>query len=597
MEASLGKSRTRLLGLHVCTLVVALIGIACMGSARRSMSGTFDESNHLAAGLEWWQFGTYTMWTENPPLPRLAVAAWPYFHGMRLPAREHWEPKTHDWDRSWEVGSDMLYAGAGFEQNLAWARRGTLPFFLIALASAWGLAGGRRRPFAGLVAVALTSTLPAFIAHGALATTDMVFAGMFLLATLALWRWFEVPTAPRALALGASVGLALLTKFSALIFFPITVLAFLVARRIARLPARPATHATGHDTLLGWSSCARQVGLALLAMALVTWAGYRFSVGRMDNLAPEVKDWLHILPPVADRVGFTGWILRATLPMPELWHGLRFLAAHDAAGHDAYLLGKNSEHGFLAFYPIALLVKTPLPFLALVVLCAPMLVRRRPDFWLAQAVALAALGILLASLRSHVNLGIRHVFVILPLLAVFIARAAEQGLADWRGHRHIVALALVAALLCAQTGIAVGARSKELGYFNALAGADPAEILLDSDLDWGQDLFELRREARARNINVLKIAYFGTLRLCQHGLPHLEALVPGKETAGWIAISENFYRHRNFFTLPKDPCNPKSTYADNEIPPQPFAWLRKYKPLTIAGSSIRLYHLPESGVD
>jgi hypothetical protein len=100
------------------------------------MSGTFDESNHLAAGFEEWQFGTYTMWTENPPRPRLAVAALPYYHGMRLPEREQWEPKTHDWDRSWEVGSDLLYSGAGFEENLARARLGTLPFFLIALASA-----------------------------------------------------------------------------------------------------------------------------------------------------------------------------------------------------------------------------------------------------------------------------------------------------------------------------------------------------------------------------------------------------------------------------------------------------------------------------
>jgi len=558
------------------------------------MSGTFDECNHLAAGLEWWQFGTYSQWTENPPLPRLAIAALPYFHGMRLPAREQWEPKTHDWDRSWEVGTDLLYAGAGFEQNLVWARWGTLPFFLIALASVWRLAQGRRRPLAGLIAVALTSTLPALIAHGALATTDMALVGMFLLAILALWRWFERPSTPRALALGASVGLALLTKFSLLVFFPIAVLAFLAARRIARLPTRPLTRGAGQDALLGWAACALQVACALLAMALVTWAGYRFSVGRMDDLAPEVKGWLHILPPVAERVGLTGFLLRTPLPAPELWHGLRFLAAHDASGHDAYLLGKNSEHGFVAFYPIALLVKTPLPFLALLLLCVPMLARRRPTLWPAQAVALAALGILLVSLRSHVNLGIRHVFVILPLLAVSMARVAEEAMAEWSGHRYVATVALVAALLGAQAGIAVAARSQELGYFNALAGADPATILLDSDLDWGQDLFELRKEARARNIDMLKIAYFGTLRLCQHGLPRLEALVPGKETGGWIAISENFYRHRNFFTLPKDPCNPKSTYEDKEIPPTPFAWLRKYRPITIVGSSIRLYYVPGS---
>jgi 4-amino-4-deoxy-L-arabinose transferase-like glycosyltransferase len=605
MEPPVVMSRIGRTALHACTVVVALVGITCLGASRRSFSGTFDEGNHLAAGLEWWQFGTYTMWTENPPLPRLAIAALPYIAGMRLPPREQWEPKTHEWDRSWEIGTDLLYAGDGFEKNLRRARLGTLPFFLITLGAAWGLAGGRRRPAAGLFAVALTATLPALIAHGALATTDVAFAGMFLLAILTLARWFETPTVARALVLGAAVGLALLAKFSTLIFFPVAVIAFAIARGIATMPARPVRD----DHPIPWAALAGQAGLALLAALLVTWAGYRFSLGRMDALAPQVKDWLDILPPVGDRHGLTGFLLRATLPMPELFHGLRFLAAHDAVGHEAYLLGKVSEHGFLAFYPIALLVKTPLPFLALLLVSMALLAHRRPALWLAQATALAALGILLVSLRSHVNLGIRHVFVLLPLLAVAIARATDQGLAHgtglkrptggtdpkrlawWPGVTRLLPAAVVGALLLAQTGIAIAARSKELGYFNALAGSDPATILLDSDLDWGQDLFALRRETRARGIDALSIAFFGTLRLCRHDLPRLRGLVPGLKTTGWIAISENYYRHRSTFMLLKDPCNPKSTYRSAEVPPQPFAWLRAHTPVAIVGSSIRLYHI------
>src|SRR3954470_9178083 len=105
----------RRLGLRVATVLVALVGLACLEHTRRTLSGTFDESNHLAAGLEWWQFGTYTLWTENPPLARIAVAALPYLHGTRLPPPAAWDPRTHDWDRSWEVGNDVLYGGAGFE--------------------------------------------------------------------------------------------------------------------------------------------------------------------------------------------------------------------------------------------------------------------------------------------------------------------------------------------------------------------------------------------------------------------------------------------------------------------------------------------------
>lgn len=45
--------------------------------------------------------------------------------------------------------------------------------------------------------------------------------------------------------------------------------------------------------------------------------------------------------------------------------------------------------------------------------------------------------------------------------------------------------------------------------------------VLDSDLDWGQDLFALRDELRARNVNRLSIAYFGMTRACEHGMPEL----------------------------------------------------------------------------
>ena len=391
-----------------------------------------------------------------------------------------------------------------------------------------------------------------------------------------------------AAAVGAGAGLALLCKFSTVVFLPVAVLAFVVARRLARSPGRPLRdgRALAARALLG------QAALGLAVGFLVTWAGYRFSVGRIDDLTPVVKGWLKLVPPPAERGALAAVFLHARLPMPELFHGFRFLAAHDADGHEAYLLGRISQHGFLAFYPIGLLVKTPLPLLALVLLAAPWLVRRRPERAVGLALALAAFGILLVSLRSHVNLGIRHVFVLLPLLAIAVARTADQGLSAWQGRPRTLAALVVAALVVLQAGIAVAARPRALGYFNALAGPDPAKVLLDSDLDWGQDLFALRREAQARGIDTLKIAFFGMLRQCQHGLPRLEPLVPSQPATGWIAISENYYRNRSTFMLLRDPCNIKSRYHEGEVPLGSFAWLESHEPVTIAGTSIRLYHLP-----
>ena len=79
--------RTLRRALYASTIALALAGGAALMSARDRSSGTFDESNHIAAGLEWWQYGTYTLWNENPPLARVAMATLPYLNGARLPPR------------------------------------------------------------------------------------------------------------------------------------------------------------------------------------------------------------------------------------------------------------------------------------------------------------------------------------------------------------------------------------------------------------------------------------------------------------------------------------------------------------------------------
>jgi hypothetical protein len=338
-------------------------------------------------------------------------------------------------------------------------------------------------------------------------------------------------------------------------------------------------------------TAAGHVSLALTVTFLATWAGYRFSVGRIDDLAWEVKDWIRIVPVPADRGGIGAWLLHARLPMPEFFHGLRFLAAHDAAGHEAYLLGKISEHGFWAFYPVALAVKTPLPTLFLILLCLPLLARRTPSRWVATALMLAAFGMVAVALRSHINLGIRHVLFVLPLAVVAVARVIDDWIAARSGRGSVAAIATVATLVGLQSLMALKAARTSLGYFNLLAGPDPARVLVDSDLDWGQDLRLLRDEVRARRVDRLQLAYFGMARQCEQGLPRLDPLLPGKPTRGWIAISENYYRNRSMFRLLKDPCDPKSVYRDGEVPLRSFAWLEELTPVASVGSSIRLYYV------
>src|SRR5215470_281411 len=97
---------------------------------------TFDEPHHLATGIEWWQFGTYRWWTENPPLPKALIALGPYLAGMRLPA----DPAALD-PGPWVPGVELLYAAPSYTRALMLARLGTLLFLLLTLGLTFALAG------------------------------------------------------------------------------------------------------------------------------------------------------------------------------------------------------------------------------------------------------------------------------------------------------------------------------------------------------------------------------------------------------------------------------------------------------------------------
>jgi hypothetical protein len=568
------------------TLVFALVGLALLVASRPRLSATHDESNHLVAGLEWWQHGRYTAWTENPPLARVALAALPYLSGARLPDSRRWDLRSNRFTASWFTGVDLLHAGGQYERNLARARQATLAFFLIALVAVWLLADGWQRPTSGLIAVGATATLPPLLGHAGLATTDLAFVATFLLALLAGRRWIDRRSRGAAAWLGLAGGLAVLAKFSALVFLPVAFGAAVGARRLLAPPIDNAARPAARPAAL-WRAGLAQFSLAGLIAALTIWAGYRFSVGPIGALPPQATGWFSILPEPASRGPLVHWLLGIPVPAPALFHGLLFLRAHNQAGHTAYLLGQVSRSGFVWFYAVALLVKTPLPYLALIAAALTRLLRRPrlPDSWPAVALVAGALGIVALSSAGRLNLGLRHVLVVLPMLAV------AAGLVLGSIRRPAARAAVLAALL-AQAGIAAAARPNLLSYFNPLAGSDPAAVLLDSDLDWGQGLLQLRDELRARGAQNVAIAYVGFTNPCRLGLPPLRALRPEHPETGWIAVSENYFRDRSQLLLRRDPCDFDSMYRPGEVGPAPFAWLREHRPVSVVAGSIRLYWIP-----
>jgi 4-amino-4-deoxy-L-arabinose transferase-like glycosyltransferase len=558
------------------------IAIARVVATYSEVSATGDEMQHVAAGLDALH-GRYTTWRDqraahlivSPPLARMAVAAGPALAGLRL--------EGHGL-------RDLPYSGPGLATNLALARAGVLPFLALAIVLAWALA---RRALQddrlALASAALLSFCPPVLGHGGLATTDVPFLAMALLTILAGLRWLEAPTAKRALALGAALGLATLTKYAA----PVLALALGVAALARR-------RTTGARLGLSWRASSGQLALVAFAGAVVLVAGFR-DFGSPSSEADPATLREHSEACFSSGVGrrLAAAIAETRMPAPALWNGLVGLCAQNApARSTSYLLGRISQDGFPLFFLVALAVKTPLPLLALAGVGLVALLRRarvatteaasaRP--WTLFAVPWMAATFLAVAIPSRINIGVRHLLPVYPLLAIggayglgFLARAPRRS-------------SRVAAGVLAAWAVVVpfAAQPDHMAWFNALAGRHPEAVLLDSDLDWGQDLGRLERALAERHVDRVSLAYFGPADLARHDLPPGRWLRPYERVHGWIAISEMYRRGVvGFYYRDGNYLDPAQLVASAPPDPQQYAWLDAFEPVARIGRSILLYDVP-----
>jgi len=520
-------------------VVVALIvaaAVARVASTYSVLSSTCDEWMHVTAGYEWLSRGTYTIEAQHPPLARISVA---------LPLLVENRPR--------ELGGGIFNGGGGYLRSVTLARLGVLPYLVLLLAVVWAWTRDLFGTAAALWSTAMAATLPPLLGHAGVATTDLPFTAL-LFASLHAWRRFLiVPSRSRALILGVLAGAAFGAKFSFVLFFPLGALGVLLGERG-----------------LAWGPRARGLALASVVAFLTLWMLYRFSFGPLSGVAgyerfddsPLFRDYAVARDLRAAGAGIP-------IPAPELLAGLLDVVIHDLNGHASYLFGVESEYGHWYYFPAAIALKTPIAFLLLVAIAAYELARRFSAHPGAAGPSLAAILILAGSATSNIAIGIRHVLILYPLAAVATGWAVVVW---WRSGRvrRVVAGALVGGLAVTTTA----AHPDYLAWFNAFAGDDPARCLLDSNLDWGQDVLRLARVVRCRGIESIAVATAGNASPELLGIPIVRTDLD-RPVRGWVAASDTFR-----FGL------------------DPFVkmyWLRAYRPVQRVGRSIGLYYIPGPG--
>jgi hypothetical protein len=514
---------------RIVALVVTLIAVAAIVSTYRVFNNMYDEPAHLAAGMEWLSRGTYTYEPQHPPLSRVAAAIGPRLAGERGTGYSH----------MYTEGRLILGEGEHYQRILTLARLGMLPFFLILAGTTWSWARRLADERTAALAVLFVAANPNVLAHAGVAGTDIGPAAMMPAALLVWTMWLMRPSYRRSVVLGILVALCGLTKFNAI--------AYWIPAAIG--VALYAIFRYRRDSLsLAGLKLARPLSVAVLVAAFVTWAMYRFSVGSVGGL---------------------------TLPAPEFFHGLSAFFRHGTGGHPAYLFGQARLGGWWYYDLVVVLVKTPIPLLLLGGLGTWIVTRsgqlQTPEAKVqGAALVFGITSVLLVATATPVDIGVRLLLAIYPLLAVLAALAFVWAWERARSRNTATRVA-VGALLVWTLIEPVGAHPDYIAYFNQLAGPEPDRVLVDSNLDWGQDLYRLRDASKELQIDSLRVHYFGTAEFRAVGLERARRLRPNERTTGWVAASETFYA---------------GVWSDSAL-----KWLHAYQPVARVGKSIRLYYI------
>jgi predicted membrane-bound dolichyl-phosphate-mannose-protein mannosyltransferase len=495
----------------------------------REKSGTSDETPHLLAGYAYLKTRDYRLNFEHPPLVKMFAAVPLLFLNLSFSEEdEDWQRSKEEGVRQWVFGRRFLYQNRiPGRKILFWGRipmiiLGVLLGFLVFL---WAreLYGDR----AGLAALFLYAFSPNILAHSRFVTTDLAVSLFMFLAIYTLWRG-------NFLLSGLSLGLALSTKYTAIILFPTlgTLLFYLCSQGKIRI-----------SRAFLWF-------LAMILIAILTI----FLSYQMTGLGYYLKGLRYIIWEAAKR------------------------------GHPSFLVGNYSSYfsgGWPHYFLVAFLLKTPIPIIILTVFSLFCL--RKKDSRREENITFLLVPIFLifffASL-SKKQIGLRYILPAYPFLFVWVSKGITQ-LSRKKIQRLFL---LLLAVWYSYSSLSI--YPHYLAYFNELIGGpkNGYHYLVDSNLDWGQDLIGLKKYLEKEGNPEIIFSYYGTADPHQYGIKYqglfyksplktdrkIKSLKPERE---FLAISVN--NLQGVF------------YEDHHL----FAWLKEYEPVKKIGYSIFIYDI------
>lgn len=584
----------------IAFLLLILMAVIAIASLYND-SVTMDESAHLPAGYSYLKEKDMRLNPEHPPLAKdLAGLPLLFVKGINFPS------DIKDWKKDingqWGFGSYFLYKAGNNPDKMIFL--GRLPMVGILILLGFYVFLWTKEIFgnnAALLALFLYTFSPTLLAHGRLVTTDVPAAFGAFFATYYFVKFLKDSSKTNLFLAGLAFGIAELLKFSLILlvpFFALLVIFWAIAK------------ASNFKEFLKifWIYFKKSIAVGFVAFLLM-YIVYLYHVWNYP-LQLQVRDTKYILTSfkIKPLVELNVWMASQPFfrPIAQYMLGLLMVLQRAAGGNTGYFFGEISAAGWKGYFPFVYLVKETLTFhiLTLTALLYGILrlfkkssanYTKRIKSWILFhpaefSMLLFILIYWLSSLKSNLNIGVRHLLPVFPFTISLVSGATikliQYGQTPVLTKRFLFVGLFI--LLVWQAISVLAVYPYFLAYFNEIIGTENGyKYVVDSNYDWGQDLKRLKNwvDKNLAPGQQIYVDYFGG------GNPQYYL---GEKFQWW-------WGSRNPRELPKGSYLAVSaTFLQGgrgrpakgfDQPTGYYNWLNNYTPITRIGYSIFVYRI------
>jgi hypothetical protein len=598
-------------GVDIAAIAIVVFALFLGVSSVWNDAPIVDEIPHIGAGYSYIATGDARLNPEHPPMAKDFAGISLKVAGIKDEAAFNSRFWNQDLNGQWEFGRSLIFNSGNDAIRLV--RFAKLPLFIFFIFCAIIIFAWTRKIYgylAALIATFLFSFSPTVMAHSRFVTTDIPALFGILLATYFFVHYLEKPSMKTMWLAGLVFGIAQLTKFSVFLLVPFFLgLAVIYACiNFHKLKIRNSLFVILNT-----------VFIIAIGYIFVVWPVYYLHVQNYPiELQHEQTDTLlssYGRRSVADTVVYLSGV-PVVRGLAHYGLGLLMVTQRAVGGNTTYFLGEVSKDSWPHYFPLVYFLKEPLPFwiLVFIITIFGIIKIKKPgkiSLWTKHCTEwtrnhFAELAMMLwialywySSIKANLNIGVRHLIPAYGFTYILIAGALVNVCLRIKSKKilttfYIMLAALFGWYLCENLSI----YPYYLSYFNQTAQIRPSwappgkayipgghNYVVDSNLDWGQDLKRLAEWVEVNQIRRINFDYFGWADQSYYlgnnfnwiwagRYNSTEAFLAENPNGGYIAVSASFYMGSR--------GNPQTSYS----------WLDSYQPVAIIGNSIFIWYIP-----